>query len=139
MLQESTYLDVAADKDNSPVGGRQKDVIAEPRGKKRFREEGKNDRSIVVNRDGCLSSLASSTLNVELSELKRSEAEQENMNSDPLPYNLGDCSHGLAGNPTSGQREPWTSGACNGKAATMEQIFHLMLSPWIEITLQTKK
>uniref|UniRef100_A0A0A9EF03 Uncharacterized protein n=1 Tax=Arundo donax TaxID=35708 RepID=A0A0A9EF03_ARUDO len=98
MPQESSDHDVTADKENNSVWGQQKDNMAEPRGKKHFREE-----------DGRLSSLDNPTFNAELAEKKRSGTEQANLNSDPLPYNLGDFSHDLEEKSSCGHKEPWTS------------------------------
>uniref|UniRef100_A0A0A9GA38 Uncharacterized protein n=1 Tax=Arundo donax TaxID=35708 RepID=A0A0A9GA38_ARUDO len=79
-------------------------------------EEDTNDESIIVNCDGSLSSLASPTLN-KLSEQKSSETVQENVNTDPLISNLGDCSHSLGEKPSCGLKEPWTSSVCNGESS----------------------
>ncbi|KAJ1276733.1 hypothetical protein BS78_05G237400 [Paspalum vaginatum] len=48
--QESSDLGVAADKGNGPLGSQQKDIIAEPRGKKRFREEESSDLGVAADK-----------------------------------------------------------------------------------------
>ncbi|CAN6373514.1 unnamed protein product [Urochloa humidicola] len=101
MIQESSDLGVAAGGRNGPVGVQQKDIIAEPRGKKRFREEDKTNKSTVVNCGDDLSSHANSTPNAELSEKKSCVTERAKLSSVPLPYNLEDHSPGLGEKPSS--------------------------------------
>ncbi|WVZ49736.1 hypothetical protein U9M48_001067 [Paspalum notatum var. saurae] len=48
--QQSSDLGVATDKGNGPVGSQQKDIIAEPRGKKRFREEETSDLGVAADK-----------------------------------------------------------------------------------------
>ncbi|CAO2150132.1 unnamed protein product [Urochloa humidicola] len=120
MLQESSDLGIAAGGGNGPVGGQQKDIIAEPRGKKRFREEDKINKSTVVNCGDDLSSLANSTLNAELSEKKSCVTEHAKLSSVPLPYNLEDHSPGLGEKPSGGQEETWTSGVHNVESSNNE-------------------
>ncbi|TKW02386.1 hypothetical protein SEVIR_8G240200v4 [Setaria viridis] len=118
MLQESSDLGVAADKVQ---------ISAEPRGKKRFREEDKISESIIVNCGDDLSNLASSTLNAELPGPKGSTlnarstlTDQAKLNSVPLPYNLEDNSHGLGEKPSGGQKEIQTSGVHNVESSNNE-------------------
>ncbi|XP_025826813.1 uncharacterized protein LOC112902105 isoform X2 [Panicum hallii] len=120
MLQESSDFGAAACRGNGPVGGQQKDIIAEPRGKKRFREEDKTNESIIVNCGDDLSSLASSTCNAESSEKKSCVTEQAKLNSVPLPYDLKDHSHDLGENPSGGQKETSTSGVHNVESSNNE-------------------
>ncbi|KAG2559230.1 uncharacterized protein LOC120686392 isoform X1 [Panicum virgatum] len=120
MHQESSDLDAAAGRGNGPVGGQQKDIITERRGKKRYREEDKTNESIVVKCGDDLSSLASSTCNAESSEKKSCVAEQAKLNSVPLPYDLEDHSHGLGKNPSGGQKETLASGAHNVESSNNE-------------------
>jgi len=120
MHQESSDLGAAAGKGNGPVGGQQKDIITEPRGKKRYREEDKTNESIVVNCGDDLSSLASSTCNAESSEKKSCVAEQAKLNSVPLQYDLEDHSHGLGENPSGGQKETSTASVHNVESSNNE-------------------
>jgi hypothetical protein len=112
MPQESSDLGVAEDKENDRAGDQQKDIIMEPRGKKRFREEDEADRSIDVNCDDNLFHFVSPTPKF-VSEKKSSMIEQAKLDSAPLLYNLQDSSHGLLEKPSGGQKEQWTSGVCS--------------------------
>ncbi|TVU23543.1 hypothetical protein EJB05_25917 [Eragrostis curvula] len=107
MLQKRSDLDeLAADKDNGPMQGQQKDAVAEPTGAKCFRKEDKNDENTIANCDANISSLASSKV-TKLAEEKSSRIEQENLNS----------SHGMGEKPSLSQKEPWTSDVCNGESS----------------------
>ncbi|XP_066336151.1 uncharacterized protein [Miscanthus floridulus] len=112
MPQESSDLGVAEDKENDRAGDQQKDIIMEPRGKKRFREEDEADRNIDVNCDDNLSHFVSPTPKF-VSEKKSSMIEQAKLDSAPLLYNLEDSSRGLLEKPSGGQKEQWTSGVCS--------------------------
>jgi len=120
MHQESSDLGAAAGKGNGPVGGQQKDIITELRGKKRVREEDKANESIVVNCGDNLSSLANSTCNAELSKKKSCVTEQAKLNSVPLQYDLEDHSHGLGENPSGGQKETSTASVHNVESSNNE-------------------
>ncbi|XP_066336167.1 uncharacterized protein [Miscanthus floridulus] len=112
MPQESSDLGVAEDKENDRAGDQQKDIIMEPRGKKRFREEDEADRNIDVNCDDNLSHFVSPTPKF-VSEKKSSMIEQAKLDSAHLLYNLEDSSRGLLEKPSGGQKEQWTSGVCS--------------------------
>ncbi|KAG2564069.1 dextranase isoform X2 [Panicum virgatum] len=120
MHQESSDLGAAVGKGNGPVGGQQKDIITELRGKKRVREEDKANESIVVNCGDNLSSLANSTCNAELSKKKSCVTEQAKLNSVPLQYDLEDHSHGLGENPSGGQKETSTASVHNVESRNNE-------------------
>nr|CAB3490552.1 unnamed protein product [Digitaria exilis] len=117
MFEESSDLGIAADKGNSSVGGQQKDIIVEPRGKKCFREGDKTNERIVANCGDNLSSLASSTLNAELSQKKSCVTVQAKSNSVPLLYDLEGCEHDLGEKPSGGQ-DPSISGVHNGESSS---------------------
>nr|CAB3492225.1 unnamed protein product [Digitaria exilis] len=116
-LEESSNLGISADKGNSPVGGQQKDIIVEPSGKKCFREGDKTNERIVANCGDNLSSLASSTLNAELSQKKSCVTVQAKSNSVPLLYGLEGCEHDLGEKPSGGQ-DPSISGVHNGESSS---------------------
>ncbi|CAL4982697.1 unnamed protein product [Urochloa decumbens] len=120
LFQESSDLGVAASRRNGPVGGQQKDIIAEPRGEKRFREEDKINKSTIVNCGDDLSSLANSTLSAELSEKKSCVTEHAKLNGVPLPHNLEGQSPVLGEKPSSGQKETWTAGVHNVESSNNE-------------------
>jgi hypothetical protein len=102
MLQESSNLGVTAEKVQ---------ISAEPRGKKRFREEYKINESITVNCGDNLSNLATSTLNAELPGPNGfTLTDQAKLNSVPLPYDLEDNSNVLGEKPSDVQKETQTSG-----------------------------
>jgi hypothetical protein len=102
MLQESSNLGVTAEKVQ---------ISAEPRGKKRFREEDKINESITVNCGDNLSNLATSTLNAELPGPNGfTLTDQAKLNSVPLPYDLEDNSNVLGEKPSDVQKETQTSG-----------------------------
>nr|TKW08720.1 hypothetical protein SEVIR_6G042400v2 [Setaria viridis] len=111
---------VVAGYDNGPVGGQRKDIFKETGGKKRSREEDENGESTVVDHDGCLTSLATSTL------AGGNGSEQENLG---LLYNLEDHSHGLGEISLLARRNHGHTGCAMVKAASADQILHLVSSP----------
>ncbi|KAJ1255811.1 hypothetical protein BS78_K153800 [Paspalum vaginatum] len=126
MLQESSDLGVAADKVQ---------ISAEPRGKKHFREEDRINESTIVNCGDNLSTLASSTLNAELSGPKGSTlTDQAKLNSVRLAYNLEDNSHGLGEKPSGGQKETRTPGVHNVESSNNESY----VPPRVESTERDK-
>jgi hypothetical protein len=110
MPKKASDLDESGAARDLPVQGQQKDAITEPRGMELFRKEVKNDENSIANCNDNISPLASPTAHINLAQEKSSRIQQENMNSDPLAYNQGSCSHGMGKKPSCDQKEPWTSG-----------------------------
>lgn len=115
MPQERSDLGVGLVKENDCAGDQQKDIIGEPRGKKRFREEDKVDGNNLVNCDDNLSSLTSPTPKF-VSEKKGSVIEQAKLDNGHLLCNLKYSSHGLLENSSGGEKEQWTSSVWNGES-----------------------
>lgn len=119
MLGKGSDLDKSASaKVNGRMRDQQQDVIAEPRDTQPFQnQEGdKNDESIVGNCDGNISFLASSTVNIKLA-VEKKRIEPENLNSNPMAYTQGNCSHNMGEKPYHEHKEPWTSKVCNGETS----------------------
>jgi hypothetical protein len=110
MPKKASDLDESGAARDFSVQGQQKDVITEPRETELFRKEDKNDENSNENCNDNISPLASPTANINLAQEKSSRIQQENLNSDPLAYNQGGCSHGMGKKPCFDQKEPWTSG-----------------------------